>query len=434
MSSSRPAERKVVVTGVGVVSPIGIGAETFWKNIQAGSSGIKEIKILPGVPVPHRVAGEVSDFDKKHCGAAHKKSIKVMCREIQLGVASATIALESAGIGEGTVAPERLGVEFGANLMFSPPDELASACYSCVPENEAEFHFEQWGGRGMKDMTPLWLLRYLPNMPACHIGIAADARGPNNSLTLEEASGNLVLGEALRILARNHADVMIAGSTGTRLHPVKSVHAVMWDKLADADLSDPAKLSRPFDRNRTGQIVAEGAATLILEEEEHARRRAVPVLGRLLGAGSACVTSRDGKPDIRRALVLAMTAALRDAGIAPAEIGHINTHGLGSPEGDRWESLAIRDVFGDCATKVPVTALKSYLGNSGSGCGTLEVAGSLLALRQGVIPATLNFETPDPDCPLNVVHGAHLPTSNKTFLKLSVTRMGQASAVVMAGV
>ena len=434
MSSDRPAERKVVVTGIGVVSPIGIGAEPFWNSIQAGTSGIKQIQILPGAPVPHRVAGEITDFDKKHCGAAHKKSIKVMCREIQLGVASATLAQESAGIVEGAVAPERLGVEFGANLMFSPPDELASACYSCVPENEEKFHFEQWGAKGMKDMTPLWLLRYLPNMPACHIGIAADARGPNNSLTLEEASGNLVLGEALRIIARGHADIMIAGSTGTRLHPVKSVHAVMWDKLADADTSDPAKLCRPFDRNRTGQVVAEGAATLILEEEEHAKRRGASIIGRLLGSGSACVTSRDGKPDIRKALVLAMKAALRDAGIAPAEIGHINAHGLGSPEGDRWEYLAISDVFGDQATKVPVTALKSYFGNSGSGCATLEIAGSLLGLKHGVIPATLNFETPDPECPLNVVHGAHLPTTNKSFLKLSVTRMGQASAVVLAGV
>ena len=216
MSSSRSAERKVVVTGVGVVSPIGIGAEAFWNSLRDRKSGVRPIQIVPGVPVPHRVAGEVTDFDKKHCGSAHKKSIKVMCREIQLGVASATLAQESAGLcldkndkskpsedfTEGQteagywVKAERLGVEFGANLMFSPPDELAPACYSCIPEGKDEFKFDDWGGKGLKDMTPLWLLRYLPNMPACHIGIAADARGPNNSLTLDEASGNLVLGEA----------------------------------------------------------------------------------------------------------------------------------------------------------------------------------------------------------------------------------------------
>lgn len=434
MSIERDSERKVVVTGIGVVSPIGVGIDEFWNSLGAGKSGIAPIEFLAYSPVPRQIAGEVRGFNAAKYAKTkeQKKSIKVMCREIQLGVASASLALDNAGVGEDSVAPERLGVDFGANLMFSPPEDLANACFACIDEADHKFHYEKWGKQGLGDMFPLWLLKYLPNMPACHIGISADARGPNNSITLDEASGNLVLGEALRVISRGGADVMIAGSTGTRLHAVKSLHAAMWDKLAEPT-DNPADACRPFDAGRTGQVVGEGACTLILEEESHAARRGAKVIGRILGAGSACVLSREGKADIQRALVLAMKSALRDAQVQPADIGHINAHGIGTLDGDRAEARAIHEVFGEYASKVPVTALKSYLGNAGSGSGTLEVAGSLIGLQHGVVPATLNYRTPDPQCNLNVVAGKPLAVTNRVFLKLSVTRMGQASALVAAG-
>lgn len=441
MTVHTPSKR-VVITGIGVISPMGIGIDKFWENLSAGRSGIGQISLFQGSEVPHHIGGEARDFTAKSAKEfiRQRKSIKVMCRDIQLGVAAATLAMDDAGLVEGQtiVAPERLGVDFGANLMLSPPDVLESAAVVCAKgengEHTGNFQPEHWGETGLRAMEPLWLLQYLPNMPACHIGIYADARGPNNSLTMAEASGNMALSEALRILERDAADVMITGTTGTTLHVVKSMHAVMWDKLADPGTGEPATASRPFDANRTGQVVAEGAATMILEDRDHAIQRGAKIYGELIGAGSGCVAHSPGLGNFRAALGLAMKNALRDAGLTPADIGHINAHGLGDPEVDAEEAAAIHDVFGPLAETVPVVAFKSYWGNPGSSCGTLEVIGSLMGLKHGVLPPTLNYETPDPKCRLNVVHGAALPMTNKVFLKLNVTRQGQACAVVMSGV
>lgn len=442
MNNSSDAPRGVVITGIGVVSPIGIGVATFRDNLTAGKSGIGVVEGIEFLAVPGNVAAEVRDFSEdapkeifgrlldKKSRTQMTKSLRLMCREIQFGVTAAMLALEDSAVPiDPETDNERLGVDFGANLMFSPPSVLKDACWNCTDE-ERRFHFEEWGDKGMSKMEPLWLLKYLPNMPACHIGIAARACGPNNSLTLAEASGMLALGEAYRILTRGHADTMIAGTTGTRVHPVKSLHARLWDDLAEGE-GPPETWCRPFDASRTGQVVGEGACAFTLEAEETARARGATVLGRVLGAGSSCVLDRSGRPDIRRALANAMRGALRDAGLTPADIGHVNAHGLGSRESDAQEALAIHDVFGDRGAEVPVTALKSYFGNSGSGCGPLELAGSIVGLRNGGVPPTLNYETPDPACNLNVVHGGPLAVENRRLLKINVTRMGQASAAVI---
>jgi 3-oxoacyl-[acyl-carrier-protein] synthase II len=433
MAGNRDSERQVVITGIGIVSPIGIGKDEFWNSLRTGKGGIRATRYLCDFPPASRIAAEVQDFNASAFTKTReqKKAIRVMCREIQLGFAAASLALDDAGFKEGEVDPERLGVEFGANLMLSPPEDLCEATYACS-EPDQEFHYDQWGDVGLGTMFPLWLLKFLPNMPACHIGIAADARGPNNSVTLDEASSNLAIGEALRVIARGHADIMITGSTGTRVHAVKSIHAVLWDQLAKSENGTEA-VCRPFDRNRNGQVIGEGSAVLILEDAGHAKERGAHVYGRILGAGSSCVCSTDHRGDTRKSLSLAIRAALRDAGLAPKDIGHINAHGLATPESDLHEAQAIHDVFGEYGSRVPVTALKSYLGNSAAGCGSMELAASLLAVTHGAIPPTLNYRSPDPECRLNIVTGGLLPTENRIFLKLNVTRMGQASAVVVAG-
>lgn len=431
MSAQRDREQRVVITGIGVVSPIGIGVDAFWSAISGKVSGVAPLTYLPTSALPGHVGGEVKGFEaaKYTKTKDQKKSLKVMCRDIQLGVVSAWLAMEHGGVAPGMVAPDRLGVEFGANLMLSPPPELAPACYASHGDT-GQFQMDLWGTKGMGDMEPLWLLKYLPNMPACHIGIYADARGPNNSLTLDDASGGLAVGEALRVIARGHADIMITGTTGTRIHTVKSIHAAMWDKLAEGR---PAhELCRPFSKDRCGQVAAEAACTLILEEQGHAERRGAKSFGKILGAGAACVGSASGRGNIRKSLALAMRAALADARLQPGDVGHINAHAAGDPDADRQEALAIHDVFGPIGATIPVTALKSYFGNSGSGNGVLELAGSLIALTNGVIPATLNFAGADADAPLNV-SAEHRPAANKIVLKTSVTRMGQASAVVACG-
>lgn len=436
MSTDTASSRRIVITGMGILSPLGIGADQFWNRLAAGESGVGPIGGMDYSAAPRNCGGEVREFTfeaaRKQYLKPLRKSLKVMCREIQMGVASAGLALEHCGLDTDTIDHERFGVDFGANLMFSPPDVLSDACWNCVPDEAgAGFQHEQWGERGMSRMEPLWLLRYLPNMPACHIGIFADARGPSNSLTHDEASANLAIGEAYRVMARGRADVMIAGTTGTRLHPVKTLHAALWDDLAQGD-DPPETWCRPFDQRRTGQVLAEGACSFILEEEQNARARGATIYGTILGSGSSCAIDEHGRAQTTTALALAMRSALRDAGLEPEAIGHINAHGLGSRLSDLAEGAAIREVFGPLAEKVPVTALKSALGNAGSGCGSLELAGSLLGLQHQVIPPTRNFEVPDPECPLNIVHGAPQSTGNPIVLNINVTRMGQASALIVS--
>jgi len=433
MSDGQDSRRSVVITGVGMLSPIGIGAETFTESLLEGRSGIRPFELFQSNVLPQHICGEVTDFDEKamrqYVPKKDRKSVKVMCREIQLGVASAFLALQHAKIEDGEIDPVRFGIEFGANLMFSPPEVLAEAAVVCWDKENQSFDFDKWGQTGLSRMEPLWLLKYLPNMPACHIGIFYDLRGPSNSQTMDEASGNLVLGEAVRIIERGAADAMLVGATGTRVHPVKTVHAAMWDVVAQAD--DPQKACRPFDKGHCGQVVAEAACSFVVESEEQARARGANILGRILGTGAACVTDRDLHGDSRRALVLAMQKALRAADVKPGDIGHINAHGTGVPEVDCEEAAAIREVFGNAGESVPVTAMKSFFGNPGASCGTLEAAGSLLTLQQGVIPQTLNFESPAPGCELNVVADKPAAISNKLFLNIDVTRQGQASAAVI---
>jgi 3-oxoacyl-[acyl-carrier-protein] synthase II len=439
--------KRVVITGAGILSPIGIGVDEFWSAISEQKSGIDRIELVSATALPSNVAAETKGITQKtaknYLTKPQKKSKKVMCREILLGVISANLCIDQSGLDVETpdaIDHERLGIEFGANQMFSPPVVLAEGLYArdsdgnlTVCTDDGGFRFDQWGEHGVASMDPLWLLKYLPNMPACHIGIRAEARGPNNSLTLAEASGNSAMGEAFRIISRGRADMMLCGSTGSRIHPVKCLHAAVWDELASYDDADPSTWCRPFDASRRGQVVGEGACTFLFEEEEHAKSRGATVYGTVLGAGSSCVIAKDGTPDQRMALANAMRLALRDADLSPADVGHVNANGLGETQADLNEAAAIKDVFGDRTSAVPVTAPKSFLGNSGAACGSLELAASLFGLRNGVVPATLNCDDLDEKCGLNVVHGEHLATDNKVVLNVNVTSNGQAAAMVVCG-
>jgi 3-oxoacyl-[acyl-carrier-protein] synthase II len=433
MSSENNRSRTIVVTGLGIFSPCGIGPEAFLAALREKRSGVSHVTGFDASVVSGGVGGEVKDFNDETIKKVYlkdlRKSLKVMSRDIQMGTAAASQALADAGLKPGVIDPERMGVEYGSNLIFSQPVDLQNACWACA---DPKFHYEQWGETGFPKMEPLWMLKYLPNMPACHIAIYADARGPSNSLTLDEASANVVTTEAIRILRRGSADVMITGSTGTRLHPIRAMHARLWDAL-DIDQENPGRSCKPFDKNRKGQAIGEAAGCMILEEETHAQQRGARVYGRILGGGTSCVLSKDGQPDIRLAAVNAIRGALDDARLKPGDIGHINAHGLGSQEADATEALAIHDVFGDLGPKIPVVGIKGFTGNSGAGCGVIEIAASLLSAATGEAPPTLNYEHADPALRLNVTKD-FTPVASKKFVKLNFTRAGQASALVIEAV
>ena len=423
----------VVITGIGVVSPIGIGPDPFWNSLHEGRCGFRKSELLSWVGTPDCIGGEVSEFNDKSAKKEHlrsvRKNLKVMCREIQLGVASAIQAIGNSGIDTESIASERIGIDFGANLMSSPPEVLVGAAVKSLSEKDGRmaFDFDKWGEDGLSGMEPLWLLRYLPNMPGCHIGIAVDARGPNNSITMDEVSGGLALAEAANIIRRDRADIMITGVTGTRWHVVKACQYDKWDILAEGPAD---KRCRPFDQNRTGEVLGEASCTLILESRKHAEARGAKILGTLMGCGASCVASNDGVADEKTAVELAAKQAMRNAGISAEDVGHVNASAAGHPTRDAFEAQAIRSLFSD-REDIPVTAPKSYLGSAGSGSSLCEIAASVMGLQNGVVPKTLNFETPDAAAPLNVVSNEHLTTSNGLFLKTSVTRMGQATAVVI---
>lgn len=424
---------EIVITGIGILSSVGTGADAAWKTVSAGRNGFRKVTHLHFIGTPDCIGGEVEGFDEKSAKKGDlkpvRKQVKVMCREIQLGVASALQAVTHSGLDMTAVDHQRIGVDFGANLMSSPPDVLLDAGHASLGADN-KFSHDKWGFNGddrFKGMEPLWLLKYLPNMPGCHIGIAVDARGPNNSLTQDEASGGLAIAEAANIIRRGRADVMITGTTGTRLHAVKACQHDKWDVLADG----PAETRcRPFDRSRSGEVMAESSCTLILESRQHAEARGAKIYGTILGTGASCVLSANGVADEAQAIQQAANMAMNSAGVSVADLGHINACASGHPKRDAFEAAGLNKLIGDAGT--PVTALKSYTGSAGSGSAIAEIALSLLSLEHGVVPRTLNFEAADDGISLNVVSGEHLTTENKLFLKTSVTRMGQSSAVVVS--
>jgi 3-oxoacyl-[acyl-carrier-protein] synthase II len=417
-------QQDIVVTGMGVLSPIGIGEGPFWAALTEGRSGIRRLNLATDPAQPAPFGGVVADFDPKQY-VRPRKSLKVMSRDIQLAFAAADLACVEAGLREHAVDPERLGVVFGSGLIPCELDELVGAYRGCTVDGR--FEFDRWGSRAMAELFPLWMLKYLPNMPACHVAIAQDARGPNNSITLGDVSSLCAVAEAGRILERGQADAIIAGGVGAPLHPAYWVRRQILGLSGRSD--SPQAASRPFDALRDGIVGGEGAAALLLETELGARARGVPILARVLGAASGFEPCRNGRAVTGAAIRRTILAAVRDAGMMPADLGFVVAHGLSTPDDDRIEAEAIRDTLGD----VPVTAPKSYFGHLGAGSGSLEAVLTILAFQHGQVPPTLNYERPDPQCPVNVIHGRTMPLNRSTALILSHTRHGQAAAVVLGG-
>jgi 3-oxoacyl-[acyl-carrier-protein] synthase II len=437
--STSTNNRRVVITGLGLISPLGNTPAALWSALMAGKSGVATTTFMPADRQPLKFAAEAREFTgeienfgplEKERKKAIKKGLKVMCRETRMAVAAAQLAIADAGFAEKPIEPETSGVVLGSDYMLTMPEDYAAGVKTCAPEGE--FQFARWGQQGLGEMAPLWMLKYLPNMPASHIAIYNDLRGPNNSLTMREAAGNLAIGEAFRTIQRGHANLMVAGATGTRILPMQAIHALQTEQMA-AENGDPAQASRPFDRERTGMVAGEGAGMVVLEEYESARARGATIYAEVLGLGSANVADAEvrGKCDV--ALERAMKAVLHDAGKTPADVGHINAHGLGTTDRDADEARAVRAVFGARADDVPVTAIKSYFGNLGAGGGVVELIASVLALRAGRLPRVLNYKTPDPACPLRVATDDQ-SASGRSFLNLSVTPQGQAAVLYVAAV
>lgn len=424
--------RRVVITGVGVVTPLGNDPEKLVAGLRSRTSGIGPLTQVPqGVlsvdygAEASEFSGDISDYgpmDKKLQRTIRKGS-KVMCREIEMGVAVAQLALCDAGLDADARDRDRTGVVYGCDYIMSLPQEFAAGIEKCMDEN-GEFDFQRWGQQGKPEVNPLWLLKYLPNMPASHIAIYNDLRGPNNSITVREASPGAAVAEAFSTISRGHADVLVVGSTGSRIHPLRSLHADMQETLA-SNQSDPSTMSRPFSATRDGSVLGEGAGAMVCETLEHAEARGAKILGEVVGYGSSAVGPSFGDSFMQTAIANVLRAALSDED--KSNVGHIHAHGLGTLESDAQEAAAIRDVFGSPSDQPPVTTAKGNIGNLGGGGGMVEMIASLKALDGTLFPI-LNCQSPADDCPINACVNDSTAAGSQ-FINVNITPQGQASAI-----
>lgn len=412
--------QEVVITGMGIVCPLGIGSEAVWSAIENRESGVRTVPRLVESGFPVTIGGEVPDFDGKQY-VKPRKSLKVMCRETQLAFTAAELAWADAQLTNAKVDPERLGVVLGSSVFRSELPEL-TALYQ-EANNSGHFDFTRWDS-AIKQLYPLWMLKYLPNMAACHIGIAKDARGPNNSIVEGDVSSLLAIIEAADTVARGHADVMLTGATGSLLAWVD----VCWHGGArmTRNNQNPSAASRPFDSGRDGFVMSEGSAVFVLESLTHAQQRRAKILGRILGHGRRAEAVPRGKKPAGQSIRQAIRAALEMGHLSPDEVGHVNAHGLSTVEDDAMEAAAIQAELKD----VSVTAPKSFVGNSGASGGAIELAISLLGLEKNLIPPTLNCD--DPTAGLNVVTSAESPQTS-ALLALNHKLTGQAVALLVSG-
>ena len=425
-------QSRVVITGMGLITPLGNDLESLWKHLTEGISGVQEIQSLPADGLPTHVAAEAREFTgaidnygelDKAAKRGIKKGSKMMCREIAMGVAAAQHALSHAQLSQDDRDPTRTGVVYGSDYIMTLPQEFADGVRRCLDEDQ-QFQYDRWAEEGLPKVDPLWLLKYLPNMPASHIAIYNDLRGPNNSITLRESGSNLAIGEAYHTISRGDADAIVAGATGTRVHPLRTVHVALQEELADGD--EPGKLSRPFDKDRQGMILGEGAGAVLLERLDVAKRRGATILAEVVGHSSSTVMDRDGTPHTGRAIGNVLSQSMKSAGITVDQLGHVHAHGLSTRQGDAEEATALAELIGE---RTPVVAAKSYFGNLGAGSGVVELISSVMAMNRNQLFPILNYETPDPACPIRAAQAGDPP--GDCFVNLNVTPQGQAAAVAI---
>ena len=435
------SQRRVVITGLGVVSPIGIGQEEFWEGLCSQRVGIRRIDAFDPGDFPCQIGGQINGFKlNQYIPRTYRKAAKLMARDIGLAVAAADMAVKDAGLStKGSdpenpkVDPARLGTDLGAGLIDIDLDELGAAVEESMDEGD-KFCYELWGKRGMAQLTPLWLLKFLPNMLACHIGIIHDAQGPSNSVLCGDISTHQAIGEAYHTVSGGAADVSIAGGAHCKIAPLGIIRMELMGQLNFNSNDRPEESCRPFDVERAGSIPGEGAGIFILEDLAYARERgAKKIYAEVLG----CVATRGGNdphqmiPSVE-GLGRAIREALEKSKVSPQEVDLVIPHGLGMVEGDLAEAQAIRLGLGeDKGRSVPVLPLQGAIGTCGAAAGGIDLAAAVLAMHNSRIPAATNCKQPCPDCGLNIVKENTATDGVNVALLTGYTTGGQSAALVV---
>jgi 3-oxoacyl-[acyl-carrier-protein] synthase II len=438
-----PMSRRVVITGLGPITGFGVGIEPLWQAMLQGRSAIRRIKHFDPCGFACKAAAEVDRelFNVRSVvPKSYRKATKVMCRDIELAVGAAAAAVEDAGLvtamgngsAERTIPPSRVGCHIGAGLICAEVDELNAALWTS--RNDAgEFDIGHWGETGMNNLTPLWLLKYLPNMLACHVTIIHDCQGPSNTITCCEASSGLSIGESLRVIRRGAADACLSGGAESKVNLMSVLRQTFAGRLAPTpDDQEPAAVVRPFDPSATGTIIGEGGGIVVVEAADHAEQRGKTPYAEIAGFGSTqsfCPDTVGLEVDPAGAEIAdALEVALRQAGTDPDAVDAVVPLGAGIPTSDRAEAAAIRRVFGDRAARLPVITTVPNVGNCNAGAGAVAVSVAARALATQTLPARLNTASADG---LDAAACASRPAELNHILVFCTSQGGQNTALVL---
>ncbi len=378
--------RRVVVTGLGCISPLGNSVEESWEKLVAGVSGIGPITKFDASDISSRIAGEVKNFD----GSKYfdKKELKRTDLFLQYAVAATEEALKDSGLDLDSIDRDSVGVLIGSGI-----GGLQTIQQNC----------QILATKGPRRLSPFFIPMAIINMASAMVAMRYGFRGPQNAVVTACATGTNAIGDAFRIIQRGDAPIMIAGGAEAAVCPLGVAGFAVMRALSTRN-DEPERASRPFDRERDGFVIGEGAGILVLEDYEHAKKRGARIYAEVVGYGMSSDAYHITMPDENgEGAALAMERALRDAGVNPEDVDYINAHGTSTPLNDKTETLAIKRVFGDAAYRVPISSNKSMIGHLLGAAGAVEAVFTVKTIAEGVIPPTINYEYPDPDCDLDYV-------------------------------
>lgn len=403
-------DRSIVITGLGAITPLGLTAEDYWHGLINGKSGIGPITLFDASSYPSRLAAEVKNFEPTDYMPIKRVDRTARCTHF--AIAAAKMAMESAQLDMSREKPEEVGVVIATTGMIWIIAEQG----------------EILKRKGPARIDPLFISKTPPSMVTAQVGLEIGAKGPNTSLNSACASGSDALGTALNRLRLGHAEVMIAGGAETNISPIGIASTGRVGALSRQE--DPRKASRPFDLNRDGFVFGEGAGILVLETLEHAQKRGAPILAELAGAGWSFDAYNETAPDAETQAI-AMRKAIRDAGITPEEVDYVNAHGTSTKLNDSAETRALKIVFGKRAYQLPISSNKSMIGHLACAAGAVEAVAAVMTIRDGIIPPTINYETPDPECDLDYVPNEARHQSVNTCLTNSFGMGGQNCCLII---
>jgi len=392
--------RRVVITGIGCVTPLGTTVESMWKRVLAGESGVGLTTLFDASEFPTKISAEVRDWDISAVGEDPQRW-KYQGRHTRFAVGAAKMAYADSGLSDTQIDPTRFGVYLGSGEGQQDFITFGHMMVGALagPQLDAARFTEI----GLEVLHPLIELEQEPNMPASHLAALFDAEGPNANCLTACAASSQAIGEATEMIRRGDVDLMLSGGCHSMIHPFGVTGFNLLGALSTSN-DEPTRASRPFDRRRDGFVLGEGAGMLILEELEHAQRRGAKIYGELSGYGSTADAYRitDTHPEGRGA-AKCLELCLAEAGLNPEDVHYINAHGTSTAVNDKVETLAIKRVLGEHARKAPVSSTKSMMGHLIAAAGATELILCLLAIRDNVLPPTINYENPDPDCDLDYI-------------------------------